>query len=165
MTAEGDKLDQLSYYDLLQLPETATVDDVRKAFHEFALRYHPDNFTAAPPEKQERAAQIYRRGAEAYRVLCDREQRRAYDKQRERGKLRFDPEEKSAPGTEGVGSQAMTIKSARARPFVSKATEAYKKSDWATAKLNLKLALQHEPGNPILVARLVDVEQKIAGKK
>jgi curved DNA-binding protein CbpA len=163
-----DRLDELDYYDLLQVAEDATVDDVRRAFHAFALRYHPDRFAGAPPEKRDRAAHIYRRGAEGYRVLCDRELRRTYDEQRARGKRRFDPEDNVKPKlvpTEGIGSQAMSVKSPRARPFVQKATEAYRKGDWATAKLNLKLALQHEPGNPILVARLVEVEQKLGTKK
>lgn len=163
-----DRLDQLDYYDLLQIEEGASADDVRRAFHAFALRYHPDRFAGTPPEKQERAAQIYRRGAEAYRVLCDREQRRAYDEQRQRGKLRFDPEDAprtSSPpaGSEGSPSQS-AVRSPRARPFVQKASEAAKKGDWAVAKLNLKLALQHEPGNPLLEARLSEAEARLAKK-
>jgi len=165
-----DRLDQLDYYDLLQVAEGATADDVRRAFHAFALRYHPDRFAGAPPEKQERAAQIYRRGAEAYRVLCDRDQRRAYDEQRGRGKLRFDPEDVPPPSspafavTEGPPSTSIAVKSPRARPFAQKASEAAKKGDWPTAKLNLKLALQHEPGNPLLLARLAEAEASLAKK-
>jgi hypothetical protein len=99
-------------------------------------------------------------------VLCDREQRRAYDEQRARGKLRFDPEEKTDAGRAPVaaGSGAVQVRSPKARPFAQKALEAYKKGEWQTAKLNLKLALQHEPGNALLEARLADVEQKIRAK-
>jgi curved DNA-binding protein CbpA len=166
-----DRLDQLDYYDLLQVDPNATADDVKRAFHAFALRYHPDNYASAPPEKRERAAQIYRRGAEAYRVLCDRETRRLYDEQRARGKLRFDPEEAARARPAGAASiadrattAAIAVRSPRARPFVQKANEAYKRGDWSTAKLNLKLALQHEQGNALLEARLADVEQKLAKK-
>ncbi len=165
----ADRLDDLDYYDLLEVEDGVAVDDVRRAFHAFALRYHPDRFAGAAPEKQERAAHIYRRGAEAYRVLCDREQRRAYDEQRARGKLRFDPDDvvvasRPAPSTEGPPSQSIQVKSPRARPFVQKAAEAYRKQDWAMARLNLQLALQHEPGNVLLEARLAHVEQQISKK-
>ncbi|MDQ3037714.1 MAG: DnaJ domain-containing protein [Myxococcota bacterium] len=162
-----DRLDQLDYYDLLQVEESANADDVRRAFHAFAAKFHPDRFSGAP-EKQERAGAIYRRGAEAYRVLCDREQRRVYDEQRARGKLRFDPEERPSerPGGPSVlpPSGAIQVRSPKARPFAQKALDAYKKSDWSTAKLNLKLAIQHEPGNALLEARLADVEQKLRAK-
>lgn len=160
-----DRLDQLDYYELLQIEEDAAADDVRRAFHAFAAKFHPDRFAGAPAEKQERAAAIYRRGAEAYRVLCDREQRRVYDDQRARGKLRLDPEERPSERAPVVGgSGAVQVRSPKARPFAQKALDAYKKGDWQVAKLNLKLAIQHEPGNALLEARLADVEQKIRGK-
>ncbi|WP_083457483.1 J domain-containing protein [Sandaracinus amylolyticus] len=158
-----DRLDQLDYYDLLQVEPTSTIDDVRRAFHAFAAKYHPDRFAGAPPEKQERAAQIYRRGAEAYRVLLDPEQRRIYEAQRARGKLRLDPEEKTDRGN-GPGTGGLAIRSPRARPFAQKATEAFKKGDWATARLNLKLAMQHEPENALLQARLAEVEQRLRAR-
>lgn len=164
-----DRLDQLDYYELLQIGAGASADDVQRAFHAFALRYHPDRFAGASDEKKERAAQIYRRGAEAYRILCSPDQRRAYDEQRARGKVRFDPEEapKSSPTAatlEGPPSVSLSVKSPRARPFAQKASEAAKKGDWSTAKLNLKLALQHEPGNPLLEVRLREAEANLAKK-
>lgn len=166
-----DRLDQLDYYDLLQIAPAANADEVRRAFHAFALRYHPDRFSGAPPEKQARAAQIYRRGAEAYRVLCAPDQRRAYDEQRARGKVRFDPDEvppkappKTAGASEGPSSVSVSIKSPRARPFAQKADEAAKRGDWKTAKLNLKLALQHEPANPLLELRLREAEANLTRK-
>lgn len=165
----SDRLDQLDYYELLQVEESANADDVRRAFHAFASKFHPDRFAGAPTEKIERAGAIYRRGAEAYRVLGDREQRRIYDDQLARGKLRLDPEEKpserpSVAPSVVPGSGSLQVRSAKARPFAQKASEAYKRSDWAMAKLNLKLAIQHEPDNALLEARLSDVEQKLRMK-
>ena len=163
-----DRLDQLDYYELLQVEESATADDVRRAFHAFAAKFHPDRFAGAPAEKQERAGAIYRRGAKTYRVLYDREQRRVYDEQRARGKVRLDPEERPS---ERVGaapvvgaSSAVQVRSPKARPFAQKALDAAKKGDWQVAKLNLKLAMQHEPGNALLEARFVAVEEKLCAK-
>jgi curved DNA-binding protein CbpA len=167
----SDRLDQLDYYDLLQVDESASADDVRRAFHVFAAKFHPDRFAGAPDEKTQRALTIYRRGAEAYRVLSDWELRQRYDWQRARGKLRFDPEDtSSAPSnpppnaSSSAASGPIQVRSHKARPFAQKAWDAYKKMDWPTARLNFKLAIQHEPGNALLEARLADVEQKIREK-
>lgn len=158
-----DRLDQLDYYELLRIEPTATTDDVRRAFHDFALRYHPDRYAGAPPEKLERAAQIYRRGAEAYRVLTNLEQRKRYDQQIASGELRYvEPVEASVPkGAAGV----LEVRSARARPFVAKALEAEKKGDLAQARLNFGMALQHEPDNALLKARLDEVVAKLKAPK
>lgn len=160
-----DRLDQLDYYDLLRLEPTATGDQIRRAFHEFAVRYHPDRYAGAPADKLERASQIYRRGAEAYRVLTSPEQRARYDKLLASGQLRYaDPsaaEERAAKKPAGV----LEVKSLKARPFLQKALEAEKRGDLANAKLNLGMALQHEPDNAALKLRLEEITAKLKGPK
>ena len=157
----SDRLDQLDYYALFSIEPGASADAIRAAFHAFARRYHPDRFAAAPEAKRERAETIYRRGAEAYRVLMNGESRRRYDEGLARGELRLsaaatDPKRPSS-------TTRLTVTSPRARPFATKAQEAWKAGDYKTAKLNLKMALSHEPDNALLKARLADVEQKLAG--
>lgn len=156
----SDRLDQLDYYTLLSIAETASADAIRAGFHAFALRYHPDRFAEAPREKRERASQIYRRGAEAYRVLMDPQSRRRYDDALAAGKLRLDPEE-TKDTKRPTSSTRLAVSSPRARPFATKALQAFNDGDYKTAKLNLKMALQHEPDNVLLKARLADVEQKL----
>lgn len=156
----SDRLDQLDYYTLLQVAEGASADAVRSAFHTFALRYHPDRFVEAAPEKRERAAQIYRRGAEAYRVLMEPQSRRRYDEALARGRLRLGADEQRET-MRPTSSTRLTVSSPRARPFATKALQAFNDGDYKTAKLNLKMALQHEPDNALLKARLADVEQKL----
>ena len=159
-----DGLDALDYYALLGVAENATLDEVRRAFHGFALRHHPDRHAGESPEDIERAARVYRRGAEAYRVLGDRELRARYDAQRKSGKTRFDAEEdraSTAPRTTPAG--ILVVRSPKARPFVVRAEQAVKAGDWKTARLNLQLALQHEQDNDVLRARLADVEAKLKG--
>ena len=53
------------------------------------------------------------------------------------------------------------MRSPRARPFAAEALRAFRDGDYKTAKLNLKMALQHEPDNAHLKAQLADVEQKL----
>lgn len=142
-----DRLDLLDYYELLRVARDAPPDRIREAFHDFALRYHPDRYAGAADEKRERAAQIYRRGTEAYGVLTDLERRKRYDALLEAGELRYrDPsalEERRAKAPAG-GVQARTP---RAIPFVKKALEAEAAGALGQAKLNLGLALQYEPDN------------------
>lgn len=153
----GDRLDLLDYYELLRIEPGATGDELRRAFHEFAARYHPDRYAGAPPDKQERASQIYRRGAEAYRVLASPEQRKRYDQLVTAGQLRYvEPtatEERVAKRAEGV----IEARTARARPFVQKGLEADKRGELAQAKLNFGMALQHEPDNTPLKQRYDEI--------
>lgn len=66
----GEKKD---FYDVLGVPRSATKDDIKKAFRELALKYHPDRNKS--PEAEARFKEI----SEAYAVLSDDEKRRTYD--------------------------------------------------------------------------------------
>ncbi|HEX5657203.1 MAG TPA: DnaJ domain-containing protein [Polyangiales bacterium] len=158
-----DPLEQLDYYSLLQVDQDATPDAVRRAFHEFAARYHPDKFLRSGAEKVhvERAAQIYRRGAEAYKVLTDQRRRRAYDAQLAQGKVRYDANEEP-PAPAATGAWPIRVKNPMARPFATKAEQAFKARDWGNAKVNLKMALSKDTGNVQITALLAEVEQKMS---
>lgn len=160
-----DPLEQLDYYTLLQLEPVATADEVRRAFHVFAARYHPDKFlrSGSEPVHVERAAQIYRRGAEAYKVLTDPKRRKAYDGQLSRGKLRYDANEEPPPPSGGAATAwPIRVKNPMARPFATKAEQAFKARDWGNCKVNLKMALSKDGGNPQITALLAEVEQKLS---
>jgi curved DNA-binding protein CbpA len=166
MTAmsQADPLEQLDYYTLLQVPEQASADDVRHAFHRFAAKYHPDRFSGAGAEleKVERAAQIYRRGAEAYKVLSDSRRRKLYDAGLVQGRLRLDPQAEVPAEPAAVGQWPIKVKSPLARPFAIKAEQLYRAGDFGNAKTNLKLALQKDKGNPQIELLIADVDQKLA---
>jgi Ca-activated chloride channel family protein len=63
----------LDYYDLLGLPKDATPDEVRRAYHEAARRFHPD--TSANPDTTE----LFLQAQKAYEVLSDPKARELYD--------------------------------------------------------------------------------------
>jgi curved DNA-binding protein CbpA len=165
--ASPDRLDLLDYYTLLGLDAAASGDQIRAAYHAFALKFHPDRHVGGEEAKLDRAAQIFRRGAEAYRVLLDPELRRRYDVGLEKGRLRFDPtaDDEARSSRTPKGSETLSVRSIKARPFARKAELAMKKKDWKTAHLNLKIAMQHEPDNPLLEARLAAVESSMKKKK
>ncbi len=163
--SESDPLDELDYYTLLVVADGASADEVRRAFHVFALKFHPDRHAAASPEKRERAAVIYRRGAEGYRVLLDPTQRRHYDAQLAAGKVRFDAEH-AAKQQRSVSTTTGTLTvGPLARPFATKADQALRAGDLKTARLNLQIALRHEPENVLLTAKLASVELQLKAPK
>lgn len=63
-----------TYYDILGVPKTATAADIKKAYRQAALKYHPDR-NPNNPTAQER----FREAAEAYEILSDPERRKLYD--------------------------------------------------------------------------------------
>ena len=63
-----------NYYDILGVPKTATAADIKKAYRQAALKYHPDR-NPNNPTAQER----FREAAEAYEILSDPERRKLYD--------------------------------------------------------------------------------------
>jgi curved DNA-binding protein len=62
------------YYEVLEVPRTATADDIKKAYRKLARKYHPD---VNPGDKS--AEEKFKKVGEAYAVLSDPEKRQRYD--------------------------------------------------------------------------------------
>ncbi|MCA9614517.1 MAG: DnaJ domain-containing protein [Sandaracinus sp.] len=157
----ADRLDDLDYYTLLGLEPHATADAVRDAFHRFALKYHPDNHSGGDPTRLARATQIFRRGAEAYRVLSSPDSRRRYDEGLAKGDLRLAAEPEAAARKP---APAQTV-NRKAHPFYRKAEQLLASGDLMNAKLQLKIALGHDPESGLLQSKLAHVEEQIAARK
>ena len=90
------------YYELLDVPVSASSAELKLAYYRQAKRYHPD-LNAGNTEAEERFKLV----AEAYRVLGDERERQLYDEARERD-LRY------ADAPELAGMQRKVRFSARA---------------------------------------------------
>lgn len=150
-------LDELDYYALLGVSASASTDEIKAGFRMFARRFHPDRY-AGDPERTAKATRIYQRGTEAYRVLSNLEQRRAYDAQLSEGKLRLDPQSARRSVRPSMGPAHVDSVAPRARPFAAKAEQALRAGDLSQARLNFQLAIQHDPRNAGLRQKLADVE-------
>nr|CAI5860350.1 unnamed protein product [Callosobruchus analis] len=64
-----------SYYEVLNVPVNASIADIKKAYKQLALRWHPDK----NPDKLEEATRIFREISKAYEVLSDKVKRETYD--------------------------------------------------------------------------------------
>ena len=69
-----------SYYQLLDLPPTASADDIKKAFRQQIARYHPDKVQHLGKEFQDMAADRAAELTEAYRILSNESNRAEYDR-------------------------------------------------------------------------------------
>ena len=68
------------YYEILGVPRTADTEEIKKAYRQLALRYHPDR-NSGSKEAEERFKEV----TEAYEILRDPEKRAAYDRYGEQG--------------------------------------------------------------------------------
>ncbi len=64
------------YYEILGAKKSASLDEIKKAYRELALRYHPDR---VPHEQKKEAEEKFKEISEAYAVLSDSQKRGLYD--------------------------------------------------------------------------------------
>jgi len=64
----------VSFYNVLDVPETATPDEIKKAYRKLSMLYHPDK-NGNSSESTEKFQKI----SEAYEVLGDTEKKKEYD--------------------------------------------------------------------------------------
>lgn len=62
------------YYTVLDIPKTATDDEIKKAYRRLALKVHPDK-NRAPG-----APEAFKKVGQAYACLSDESKRRHYDR-------------------------------------------------------------------------------------
>lgn len=74
------------YYKVLEVPEDASQDLIKKKYHDLAHTYHPDKQGDISPELRELTKQKFTEINEAYKVLLDPVQRSEYDRKRKEAK-------------------------------------------------------------------------------
>ena len=64
------------YYEILAVKKNASLDEIKKAYREAALRHHPDR---VEHDKKQEAEEKFKEISEAYAVLSDAQKRALYD--------------------------------------------------------------------------------------
>jgi DnaJ-class molecular chaperone len=145
-------LDKLPYHVFLGVPEGTEGDGVRAAFHTRARVFHPDLFVGlGDDDLRARVYDVYKRMTEAYRVLGDPQLRKQYDEQRRAGRNRLEQAPAARPAPKRPED---AIANAAARKYYLLALEGERRGDTQAMKMNLKLALQMEPDNEVIKAKL-----------
>jgi DNA-binding response OmpR family regulator len=155
-----DRMDTLSYYQLLDVPFESDRATIQGAFHQRSLLYHPDRhgrLKSEIPHAFEKVNTIYKRLSEAYRVLGNASQRHEYNVGlRRSGTLRYDVEARRR--REEKNMELATTPDGRAR--VLKAYECRTFGDLEGAQKWLGEALRLEPQN-LAIADQIDAIGKL----
>jgi curved DNA-binding protein CbpA len=158
------RLGHESYYDILEVPQNVDEQALKEAFHRFALSCHPDQFVDADPKVGLAAAEVFKRGVEAYRTLSRPILRIKYDTSLAKGKLRYvegEVQEKPA-GPPRNKALYEIAKTPRAKQFALKADRAIAAGKLDEARIALITALQDDFDNEELKAKLDVLYKAIA---
>ncbi len=147
-------LDSVSHYQVLDVAEDASGSAIKTAFHRFAEGFHPDRHRALDGELRDQISTVFRRGAEAYRVLRDPRLRADYDLElaKHRGRLSL------APPSERPRSLDELCQTKGGQLHARQAQRALTEDDPQQAHKWLTKALLAEGENPELQDRLEALE-------
>jgi curved DNA-binding protein CbpA len=154
--AWAESLPTLSYYAILRVEPNATPGQIKRAFHSFALRCHPDRYVDEGAEVARAAAEVFKRGVEAYNVLSKPDLRQKYDKAMGSGRLRLDPDApETAPPAPPQQRRLWEIcTTPKGKQFAAKAEKLIDIGKLEDARVQLINATQEEPFNEELKERL-----------
>jgi curved DNA-binding protein CbpA len=92
------------HYEVLDVGRVATIDEIKKAYHGLARRFHPDRFHQSEAQLRNRVESAFARIAHAYETLSDQPLRTDYDANRT-SKLPAASVPKSAPSGDSNGAK------------------------------------------------------------
>lgn len=155
-------LQSVTYYEILKVPSGAPVEHIKEAFQEFALEYHPDRYIHETTESSELAAEIFKRGTEAFTVLTDPKLRALYDDGLLRGQLRYVEGEAAKAAREAAKpAEPKTLEdlahSPKAKALARKADRCLIANKIEEARVFVTNAIAEDGDNPELKAELAEL--------
>ncbi len=158
-------LDQLDYFEVLQLEKTAVPADIKRAFYRESRTYHPDRyFQLDSKELKERVNELYKRVTEAYYVLRDDTKRKKYladvTGPERAQKLRFTEASEAETKAAARKEQEEQIGThPKGRQFYQTAMKDLEAGNAGAAERNLKMALTYEPSNARYKEKLAEAQK------
>src|SRR5579862_9574522 len=142
------------YYGILGIEESATPEEIRKAYLKLAKKLHPDKF---PNDEQGKAAAQaeFRQVTQAHYVLGDQERKTEYDRLRQLAKVRQaiktgesgatgSPQE-SAASAAAAAAAADNINQKWAEKHLTRADELFRRRKYQEAETAIKEAIRLVP--------------------
>jgi curved DNA-binding protein CbpA len=149
--AWADSLDSLDYYRVLRVPSNASPEQIKLAFHELALRTHPDQYVEEGEEVRLAAARVFKRSVEAYGILAKAELRMVYDARLRTGTLRMTPDDKVPEAPKPTRQTfEQIVQTPEAKKLAQKADRLLVIGNTEGARLALIDASRYEPDNDAL---------------
>lgn len=150
-------VDELDYYQLLEIPRDAPASAVKRAYHSVTRRLHPDANRSLPRAERAALESVARRVCEAYQVLRDGRRRNSYDAQLAAGAGgRIQLAEAEAQADREALEHHMGH-TPNGRRFFNLARGEIDRGELSSAQRNLRMALTFEPGNAYFKKKLEEV--------
>lgn len=148
-------LDELDYYQLLELNPNAPASAIKKAYYDATRRLHPDKNRGLQGEDRLALDRVAKRISEAYQVLRDGRRRKVYDSQlqEEDGQGRLQLVEAVARADRQTADDHLG-KTPNGRRFFNLARSDIDRGDLQSAARNLKMARTFEPTNEYFKKKL-----------
>ncbi len=161
LRALANIVEDLDYYQLLEVERRANAAAVRTAYHSVARRFHPDRLRVHGPEVVGSAERIAKRVSEAYAVLRDPRRRKLYDQQLDgEGERRLALVEGGAQADRQVSSERQGT-TPNGKRYIALANQDLAREDWKGAQQNLKMALAYERDNGWVKETLAELKEKL----
>jgi curved DNA-binding protein CbpA len=160
-------LDQLDYFGVLKVPQTASPPEIKAAYYRESRAFHPDRFAALPdPMLREVIGRIYRRVNEAWTVLRDDQKRLKYladvTGPQRAAKLRFTEADEAQVKEEAKRKvEEQFGLTPNGRKFFQAAVAEIAAKRWERAESALKSALMYEPANAKFKEQLAAVQSEL----
>ena len=138
-------LDELDYYQILEVEPSASSGDIKKAYYKSSRSFHPDANRSLDAEVLSEYERISKRVTEAYCVLRDPRRRKVYD-DRDGDLPRMQLAEAQAEHRR-VQVEERQGKTPQGRQYFLKAEQDIQRGNAQSAIQNLQMALTFEPYN------------------
>jgi len=156
-------IDELNYYELLEVKPGAERTIIRDAFHQAARRFHPDGHRNSEEDLHKLIDRISKRITEAYTILRNPRRRKAYDEllAKETHEVRIPLAELEA-AAEKSADDAHQGTTPNGRRYFSMSNNSEQQGDIKGAVRNLQMALTYERDNELFKEKLEDLRKRLS---
>ncbi len=154
-------VDELDYYQILEVPRDSPASGIKSGYHAVSRRYHPDANRSLQGEVRTCLEHVAKRVTEAYSVLRDARRRQAYDGQLagDDRAVRMQLAEANSRAQKKAMEDHMGT-TPQGRRFFTLARSDIERGDRDSAIRNLQMALTYEPDNESFKRKLEELKSQ-----